>query len=135
MSKAPCRWALRRHSERCFNATVVLLACCTDSVELGCMQVGQQCAAVICCRVSPKQKALVTALVKTTGDTTLGIGDGANDVGMIQEAHIGLPNMLLLLSSHAALLHHLPLVLVAVVLIVNCLPFSTTRPFVQAHLL
>lgn len=52
-------------------------------------QVGQQCAAVICCRVSPKQKALVTALVKTTGDTTLGIGDGANDVGMIQEAHIG----------------------------------------------
>ncbi|KAL3150345.1 hypothetical protein ABBQ32_000189 [Trebouxia sp. C0010 RCD-2024] len=51
--------------------------------------VGQQCAAVICCRVSPKQKALVTALVKTTGDTTLGIGDGANDVGMIQEAHIG----------------------------------------------
>ena len=53
------------------------------------VQVGQQCAAVICCRVSPKQKALVTALVKTTGDTTLGIGDGANDVGMIQEAHIG----------------------------------------------
>lgn len=31
----------------------------------------------------------MTALVKTTGDTTLGIGDGANDVGMIQEAHIG----------------------------------------------
>lgn len=53
------------------------------------MQVGQQCAAVICCRVSPKQKALVTALVKSSGDTTLGIGDGANDVGMIQEAHIG----------------------------------------------
>lgn len=53
------------------------------------VQVGQKCAAVICCRVSPKQKALVTALVKTTGDTTLGIGDGANDVGMIQEAHIG----------------------------------------------
>jgi hypothetical protein len=51
--------------------------------------VGQACAAVVCCRVSPKQKALVTALVKSTGDTTLGIGDGANDVGMIQEAHIG----------------------------------------------
>jgi hypothetical protein len=71
------------------------------------MQVGQQCAAVICCRVSPKQKALVTALVKTTGDTTLGIGDGANDVGMIQEAHIGLPNTLLLLSSSAVIPHHL----------------------------
>ena len=54
-----------------------------------CVQVGAKCAAVVCCRVSPKQKAQVTALVKTRGDVTLGIGDGANDVGMIQEAHIG----------------------------------------------
>ncbi|KAG0500498.1 hypothetical protein HPP92_000570 [Vanilla planifolia] len=38
----------------------------------------------------PKQKALVTRLVKEgTGKTTLAIGDGANDVGMIQEADIG----------------------------------------------
>ncbi|KAL6539232.1 putative phospholipid-transporting ATPase 4 [Orobanche gracilis] len=44
------------------------------------------CASVICCRVSPIQKALVTRLVKEgTGKTTLAIGDGANDVGMIQE--------------------------------------------------
>jgi hypothetical protein len=48
-----------------------------------------QCAAVICCRVSPLQKAQVTALVKSSGYTTLAIGDGANDVGMIQKAHIG----------------------------------------------
>ncbi|KAJ4851641.1 putative phospholipid-transporting ATPase 4 [Turnera subulata] len=48
------------------------------------------CASVICCRVSPKQKALVVRLVKEgTGRTTLAIGDGANDVGMIQEADIG----------------------------------------------
>ncbi|CAK7335867.1 unnamed protein product [Dovyalis caffra] len=48
------------------------------------------CASVICCRVSPKQKALITRLVKEyTGKTTLAIGDGANDVGMIQEADIG----------------------------------------------
>ncbi|KAH9607425.1 hypothetical protein KSS87_007515 [Heliosperma pusillum] len=48
------------------------------------------CASVICCRVSPKQKALVVRLVKEgTGKTTLAIGDGANDVGMIQEADIG----------------------------------------------
>lgn len=33
----------------------------------------------------------VTRLVKTgTGKVTLGIGDGANDVGMIQEADIGI---------------------------------------------
>ncbi|KAL1216326.1 putative phospholipid-transporting ATPase 11 [Cardamine amara subsp. amara] len=49
------------------------------------------CASVICCRSSPKQKALVTRLVKTgTGKTTLAIGDGANDVGMLQEADIGI---------------------------------------------
>uniref|UniRef100_A0A0E0HSP7 Phospholipid-transporting ATPase n=1 Tax=Oryza nivara TaxID=4536 RepID=A0A0E0HSP7_ORYNI len=49
-----------------------------------------ECASVICCRVSPKQKALVTRLVKEgIGKTTLAIGDGANDVGMIQEADIG----------------------------------------------
>ncbi|PSS18074.1 Phospholipid-transporting ATPase [Actinidia chinensis var. chinensis] len=48
------------------------------------------CSSVICCRVSPRQKALVTRLVKEgTGKTTLAIGDGANDVGMIQEADIG----------------------------------------------
>eukprot|EP00878_Enallax_costatus_P006567 GHUV01006885.1.p1 GENE.GHUV01006885.1~~GHUV01006885.1.p1 ORF type:complete len:874 (+),score=262.00 GHUV01006885.1:436-3057(+) len=53
------------------------------------LAVGIKCAAVLCCRVSPLQKAQVTALVKSYGDTTLAIGDGANDVGMIQKAHIG----------------------------------------------
>ncbi|KAF5201305.1 Phospholipid-transporting atpase [Thalictrum thalictroides] len=55
------------------------------------LEVAVGCASVICCRSSPKQKALVTRLVKTgTGKTTLGIGDGANDVGMLQEADIGI---------------------------------------------
>ena len=40
--------------------------------------------------VSPKQKAEVVELVKrSTNDITLAIGDGANDVGMIQTAHVG----------------------------------------------
>ena len=48
------------------------------------------CHAVICCRVSPAQKADITRLMKTHGNAiTLAIGDGANDVGMITEAHIG----------------------------------------------
>jgi soluble P-type ATPase len=48
------------------------------------------CKAVICCRVSPKQKAEVVELVKKTlGKVCLSIGDGANDVSMIREAHIG----------------------------------------------
>ncbi|XP_062003085.1 probable phospholipid-transporting ATPase 5 [Rosa rugosa] len=53
------------------------------------LELAVDCASVICCRVSPKQKALVTRLVRQgTGKTTLAIGDGANDVGMIQEADI-----------------------------------------------
>ncbi|PWA36804.1 P-type ATPase, HAD-like domain protein [Artemisia annua] len=54
------------------------------------LRLAVNCATVICCRVSPRQKALITQLVKKyTGKITLAIGDGANDVGMIQEAHIG----------------------------------------------
>ncbi|CAH9123163.1 unnamed protein product [Cuscuta epithymum] len=48
-----------------------------------------KCASVICCRSTPKQKALVTALVKGSGGKTLAIGDGANDVSMLQEADVG----------------------------------------------
>ncbi|EFX04686.1 phospholipid-transporting ATPase [Grosmannia clavigera kw1407] len=49
------------------------------------------CKAVICCRVSPLQKALVVKLVKKyqKDSILLAIGDGANDVSMIQAAHIG----------------------------------------------
>ncbi len=48
------------------------------------------CEAVVCCRVSPLQKALVVRLVKEgIGAMTLAIGDGANDVSMIQAADVG----------------------------------------------
>ncbi|TGZ80945.1 putative phospholipid-transporting ATPase [Ascodesmis nigricans] len=48
------------------------------------------CKAVVCCRVSPLQKALVVKLVKRNlTSLTLAIGDGANDVSMIQAAHVG----------------------------------------------
>ncbi|CAD5188331.1 unnamed protein product [Musa acuminata subsp. malaccensis] len=61
-----------------------------DDLKNQFLSLAVNCASVICCRVSPKQKALVTRLVKEgTGKTTLAIGDGANDVGMIQEADIG----------------------------------------------
>ncbi|XP_053909336.1 phospholipid-transporting ATPase IC isoform X2 [Cuculus canorus] len=49
-----------------------------------------ECRAVICCRVTPKQKAMVVELVKKYKKAiTLAIGDGANDVNMIKTAHIG----------------------------------------------
>ncbi|NXT54933.1 AT8B1 ATPase, partial [Pluvianellus socialis] len=54
-------------------------------VDLAC-----ECRAVICCRVTPKQKAMVVDLVKKYKKAiTLAIGDGANDVNMIKTAHIG----------------------------------------------
>ncbi|KAE8023038.1 hypothetical protein FH972_008790 [Carpinus fangiana] len=61
-----------------------------DDMKNTFLELATGCASVICCRSSPKQKALVTRLVKSgTGKTTLAIGDGANDVGMLQEADIG----------------------------------------------
>jgi magnesium-transporting ATPase (P-type) len=47
--------------------------------------------AVVCCRVAPKQKALVVRMIKKNieGAITLSIGDGANDVSMIIEADVG----------------------------------------------
>lgn len=50
----------------------------------------KQCKSVLCCRVSPSQKAAVVRMVKNGLDVmTLSVGDGANDVAMIQEADVG----------------------------------------------
>lgn len=51
-----------------------------------------KCHAVLCCRLSPLQKCQVVKLMKTLPNRpiTAAIGDGANDVSMIQEAHVGL---------------------------------------------
>ncbi|XP_017464783.1 PREDICTED: probable phospholipid-transporting ATPase IF [Rhagoletis zephyria] len=51
-----------------------------------------KCTAVLCCRLSPLQKSEVVSLIRTAkeGYTTAAVGDGANDVSMIQEAHVGL---------------------------------------------
>jgi len=46
--------------------------------------------AVVCCRVSPTQKALITEAIKEIQKKTVCcIGDGGNDVGMIQSADVG----------------------------------------------
>ena len=61
-----------------------------DALSSTLLEVTDFCQAVICCRVTPLQKAKVVKLIKDTkGVVTLAIGDGANDVGMIQAAHIG----------------------------------------------
>lgn len=56
------------------------------------LHICNQCQAVIACRASPKQKAGIVAMVKRLvrpEPMTLAIGDGANDIGMLQEAHVG----------------------------------------------
>lgn len=59
------------------------------SMELLFLDVASQCKAVICCRVTPLQKALVVDLVKRHKKAvTLAIGDGANDVSMIKSISI-----------------------------------------------
>ena len=47
---------------------------------------------VICCRASPSQKAHLVRTIRfrVKGSVTLAIGDGANDIAMIQEAHVGI---------------------------------------------
>uniref|UniRef100_F7D760 Phospholipid-transporting ATPase n=1 Tax=Ornithorhynchus anatinus TaxID=9258 RepID=F7D760_ORNAN len=59
-------------------------------LELELLRAACMCKAVICCRVTPLQKAQVVELVKRHKNAvTLAIGDGANDVSMIKTAHIG----------------------------------------------
>ena len=62
------------------------------SLEKKLLKLGRCCKSVIACRVSPSQKAAIVRMVKygvTPMPVTLAIGDGANDVSMIQEAHLG----------------------------------------------
>lgn len=49
-----------------------------------------KCRAVICCRCTPNFKSNIVEFVKKmSGEITLAIGDGGNDVNMIKAAHIG----------------------------------------------
>jgi phospholipid-translocating ATPase len=47
---------------------------------------------VVCCRASPSQKAKLVKAIRhrVKNSVTLAIGDGANDIAMIQEAHVGI---------------------------------------------
>ncbi|XP_016074151.1 PREDICTED: probable phospholipid-transporting ATPase IIB [Miniopterus natalensis] len=57
-----------------------------ELVELAC-----QCPAVVCCRCSPTQKARIVKLLQQhTRKRTCAIGDGGNDVSMIQAADCGI---------------------------------------------
>lgn len=67
-----------------------LVHCLSPELESRFLEIAGQCKSVICCRVTPLQKALVVELIKRSKKAvTLAIGDGANDVSMIKAAHIG----------------------------------------------
>eukprot|EP00347_Sterkiella_histriomuscorum_P002642 403367358 len=64
----------------------------SESMRKKFLKILGKCQAVIVCRASPSQKGLVVQMIKTSEPdiVTLAIGDGANDVNMIQKAHIGI---------------------------------------------
>uniref|UniRef100_A0A8D3CXQ7 Phospholipid-transporting ATPase n=1 Tax=Scophthalmus maximus TaxID=52904 RepID=A0A8D3CXQ7_SCOMX len=72
------------------NIGFALLNCPLLRLQIDFVDMACECEAVICCRVTPKQKANVVSLVKKYKKAvTLSIGDGANDVNMIKTADIG----------------------------------------------
>ncbi|NWT34010.1 AT10B ATPase, partial [Cardinalis cardinalis] len=55
------------------------------------LELAQHCRSVLCCRSTPLQKSMVVKLVRRQLKAmTLSIGDGANDVSMIQAADVGI---------------------------------------------
>jgi phospholipid-translocating ATPase len=63
-----------------------------ETLKLLFFQLAVLADSVICCRASPSQKASLVKKVRTKINKciTLAIGDGANDIAMIQEAHVGI---------------------------------------------
>ncbi|XP_023791890.1 probable phospholipid-transporting ATPase VB [Cyanistes caeruleus] len=55
------------------------------------LELTQHCRSVLCCRSTPLQKSMVVKLIRRQLKVmTLSIGDGANDVSMIQAADVGI---------------------------------------------
>uniref|UniRef100_A0A8C1WQQ0 Phospholipid-transporting ATPase n=1 Tax=Cyprinus carpio TaxID=7962 RepID=A0A8C1WQQ0_CYPCA len=81
---------LNRDIKKYFPVSVDQAHALEADMEREFLETACACRAVICCRVTPLQKALVVELVKRHKKAvTLAIGDGANDVSMIKTAHIG----------------------------------------------
>jgi len=65
------------------------LALCMRSAQASFKELAMKAGTTICCRVTPQQKADIVSMVKSAKQMTLAIGDGGNDVAMIQKAHVG----------------------------------------------
>ena len=63
----------------------------SDKLEKEFFEVAAACPAVCVCRCSPTQKAIIVKKIKfLTNLRTASVGDGGNDVAMIQEADVGI---------------------------------------------
>lgn len=95
-------WLIRRadaHSEldqfrRKPNCSLIVsgesLDVCLYYYQSEFMELVTSCPAVVCCRCNPTQKAQVVSLIQQhTGKRTCAIGDGGNDVSMIQQSDAG----------------------------------------------
>ena len=72
------------------NGHSLVFALLEGTMEKLFLAVAEHCSAVICCRVTPLQKANVVDLVKKHKKAvTLAIGDGANDLDMLAAAGLG----------------------------------------------
>ncbi|KAM9294933.1 phospholipid-transporting ATPase VD [Morus bassanus] len=61
-----------------------------DSLQSIFLELTEKCRAVVCCRATPLQKSVLVRLVRNKLKAmTLAVGDGANDVSMIQVADTG----------------------------------------------
>ena len=61
----------------------------SEQLRMTFLEVSKMCKSVICCRVTPLQKAqVVDLMIKHDHKRTLAIGDGANDVSMIQSTFL-----------------------------------------------
>ncbi|UJR23043.1 hypothetical protein I4U23_026069 [Adineta vaga] len=84
---------LRRKINPCLIITGDTLQICLSFYEKELMEIVIDCPAVVVCRCSPTQKANVASLLKIYGNSRLqvaAIGDGGNDVSMIQSADVGI---------------------------------------------
>ncbi|KNE67897.1 phospholipid-translocating P-type ATPase, flippase [Allomyces macrogynus ATCC 38327] len=82
--------AAMRGGDACLIIDGPSLATCLDACPAEFLAVASRLGCVVCCRCAPTQKAQITTLIKTTtGKRVLAIGDGGNDVAMIQAADVG----------------------------------------------
>ena len=73
------------------DGELIALVFAHTELQYDLLRLSSLCSSLVACRCAPSQKAQLVLLVKenVVGATTLAIGDGANDVAMIQAAHVG----------------------------------------------